>query len=142
MAAGMGELRAALATSGHGTAVCALLDTLATPKARADSPLPAAWSAYALEGLAQLVFLRETARFPSVAIGALVLGLGPVVASWHAHDQGVSPKAGERRIPGAFGEPLTAWFRIMLQTDAFQRLLPTPDALDELVGALLESTAC
>ena len=80
------------------------------------------FSRYARYAIHQLVFLRETTRFPAVSVGAFAFGIGALVASQDAEHA---------------GDHLTCWLRLMAQTQLFMMLFPSPDILMELASSCM-----
>ena len=76
---------------------------------------------YVRYALYQLVFLRETSRFPAVSLGLFAYALGALYA---AQDL-------ERA-----SDHLTAWMRIMSQTQVFTMLFPSAQAMASLTKNL------
>lgn len=77
---------------------------------------------YARFAVHQVVFLRETSRFPSISLGAFVFALGGLVAA---------------QDPTHGATHLTAWMRLVAQTKAFELLCPTPQAMIALTRNLV-----
>ena len=103
----------------HVRHLCALLDKpIQFSEALAlDKP----FGSYARYALHQVVFLRETTRFPMVSLGAFAFGLGALIA---AQDMDHA------------GEHLTAWMRLMAQTQLFMMLFPSPNVMMQLAEVL------
>ena len=79
-------------------------------------------TAFALDAVQRMVWLRLCAKLPSPAVVALLSLAGAITCAWaHPNDD------------AAFGRALAGWCRAIRAPAVLGRLLPTPDALQKLV---------
>ena len=104
----------------HAHALCEILDrTLKNSELLCGEHEFARYARYAIH---QLVFLRETTRFPAVSVGAFAFGLGALMAAQDPEDA---------------GDHFTCWLRLMAQTQLFMMLFPSPQVLMELASSCI-----
>ncbi len=111
-----------LGSTPHADHVRSLCDVMTKPLTNMnDLDAASPFGRYLRYALYEAVFLRETSRFPAVSLGTFGLAVGGLVAAQdieHASDH------------------LTAWMRLLAQTQAFAMLFPSPQAMGALMRHL------
>ena len=114
------EIRKKLGSTRHAQHALDLCKLLPQPLTQFDSLRPDhTFGKYTRYALYQAVFLRETSRFPALSIGAFAFALGGLLAA---------------QAPDTAGDHLTAWMRLMAQTQLFSMLFPTPESLCRFIS--------
>ena len=107
----------------HAAHAQALLECLKRPLVQFDCLSPdTPFGRYARFAIYEAVFLRETTRFPAVSLGAFAYALGALAAA---------------QDPERADAHLTAWMRLLAQTQAFTMLFPSPQAMAALTRHLM-----
>ena len=107
----------------HAAHAKALLDCLKRPLISFDCLSPdTVFGRYVRYAIYEAVFLRETTRFPAVSLGAFAYALGALAAAQDSEHADAH---------------LTAWMRLLAQTQAFTMLFPSPQAMAALTRHLL-----
>ena len=123
LADGLSEEVKKLGETKHASHARSLLDCLKRPLVQFECLSPdAPFGRYARFAIYEAVFLRETTRFPAVSLGAFAFALGALAAA---------------QDPDHADAHLTAWMRLLAQTQAFTMLFPSPQAMAALTRHLM-----
>ena len=86
------------------------------------TPLSDDAAAFALDATQRMVWLRLCPKIPDPAVVALLCLAGTMTCAWTDPED------------AAFGQALAGWMRAIRASAVLARLLPSPDALRDLVG--------